>query len=130
MLSRFRCSMILLVAAFLLGGCYHTPVRNLASDAVLIKPGQSTRNDVLTFLGEPDEQQTVGEGVEKWLYREEQSSSLERAPLVGKYFGKPGYGRVVVTLKGDTVVDITYDAHDDDEEGWADDYSWQEGKEK
>lgn len=129
MLSMFRCSMVLLVAVFLLGGCYNTPVRNLASDAVMIKPGQSTRDDVLTFLGEPDEQQVVGEGVEKWLYREETASTLEKTPYVGKYFGTPGYGRVVVTLKGDTVIDINYDAHDDDEHGWADDYSWQE-KEK
>lgn len=129
MLSMFRRSLILLAAVLLLGGCYGKPVRNLASDAALIKSGQSTRDDVLTFLGEPDDQQVVGKGVEKWLYREENTTALEKTPVVGKYLGSPGYGRVVVTLKGDLVIDCNYDAHDEDEDDWAHDYSWQE-KEK
>lgn len=129
MLSMFRRFLILCAAALLLGGCYNKPVRNLASDAALIKSGQSTRDDVLTFLGEPDDQKVVGKGVEKWLYKEETTSVLGKAPLVGKYLSSPGYGRVVVTLKGDTVIDCSYDAHDAGEDGWAHDYSWQE-KEK
>jgi len=121
-----RCCMILAAVVLVLSGCYNTPVRNLASDAALIKVGQSTRDDVLAYLGEPDDQQVVAGGVEKWLYKEETATSLEKAPLVGKYFGAPGVGRVVVTLKGDLVVGCDYDAHDDDDTDWANDFSWQE----
>ena len=129
MSSMSRCFVILATAVLILSGCYHKPVRNLASDAALIKVGQSTRDDVLAFLGEPDEQQVVGKGVEKWLYREKTATNLESAPMVGKYFGSPQIGRVVVTLEGDRVVDCAYDAHDDDDTDWANDFSWQD-KEK
>ena len=121
--------MVFTAAVLILSGCYSHPVRNLASDAALVKVGQSTRDDVLSFLGEPDDQQTVAKGVEKWLYREKTTTTLEKAPVVGKYFGTPGVGRVVVTLKDDRVTDCTYDAHDDDDTDWAKDFSWQE-KEK
>ncbi len=122
----FRYCMLLAAAVLILSGCYSRPVRNLASDATLIKVGQSTKDDVLAFLGEPDDQQTVAQGVEKWLYKEKTTSTLEKTPVVGKYFGTPGIGRVVVTLKGDLVTDCTYDAHDDDDANWANDFSWQE----
>ncbi len=124
-----RCCLLLALAVLILPGCYNTPVRNLASDAALIKVGQSTRNDVLAFLGEPDDQQIVAKGVEKWLYKEKTATTLEKAPVVGKYFGAPGFGRVVVTLQEDRVIDCAYDAHDDDDADWAKDFSWQEKEE-
>ncbi len=125
MLSLNRYGLLLIAITLLLGGCYNKPVRNLASDAALIKVGQSSGDDVLTYLGEPDEQEVVGNGVERWLYREATSSKLERAPLVGKYLGNPTVGRVVVTLKDNRVVECTYDAHDADDSSWGDDFSWQ-----
>ena len=100
--------MILAAVVLVLSGCYNKPVRNLASDAALIKVGQSTRDDVLAYLGEPDDQQTDAGGVEKWLYTEQTATTLEKAPVVGKYFGSPAIGRVVVTLKGDRVVGCVY----------------------
>lgn len=131
MLSRCMTRCTILVAAILiLSGCYGKPVRNLASDAALIKAGQSTREDVLTYLGEPDDTQAVAGGIEKWLYKEKTPTTLEKAPVVGKYFGTPGVGRVVVTLKGDRVIDCVYDAHDDDDTDWADDFPWQNEEKK
>ena len=126
MSSISRCCMILAAVVLVLSGCYNKPVRNLASDAALIKAGQSTRDDVLAFLGEPDDTQTVDGGLEKWLYKERTATSLEKFPVMGKYFGSPGIGKVVVTLKGDLVVDCTFSAHDDDDTDWAEDFKWQE----
>ena len=122
----FRYCMLLAAAVLILSGCYNRPVRNLASDSALIKEGQSTKNDVLVFLGEPDDQQTVAKGVEKWLYKEKTATAMEKTPVFGKYLGTPGIGRVVVTFEGDLVVDCTFDAHDADDENWANDFSWQE----
>lgn len=108
-----------------ISGCYVTPVRHLASDAALIKVGESTKEDVLVFLGEPDEQKNVGQGVEKWLYREKKTSLMEKTPLIGKHVGSPEYHHVVVTLRNGIAVDCIYSSSDEDELDWAKDYSWQ-----
>jgi hypothetical protein len=118
--------MLLLVSVVLLTGCYSTPVRHLSSDAMLIKVGESTRKDVLTYLGEPDEQEVIAAGVEKWTYREEERSTLKSAPMVGKYFGAHNYGIVTVILKNDIVVACVYGAYEHDELDWSDDFDWQE----
>lgn len=123
--------LMLLVAVALatISGCYNKPVRHLASDVALLKVGQSTEEDVLIFLGEPDEQQEVAAGIEKWLYRDKEMSFVEKTPLVGKRLGSPEYKLVVVTLSNKIVTDVIYSASDADDLDWADDYPWQEKKE-
>lgn len=125
-ISRYLLCVVLV--AFTLSGCYTTPVRHLASDAALLKVGESKRNDVLIYLGEPDEQIVLGKGEEKWLYKEYEHSMVKSAPLVGKYFGKPNYGTLAVTLKNDIVADIIYGAWESDNDAWQDDFGWQEQK--
>ncbi|MFV0436270.1 MAG: hypothetical protein ACK5PS_02600 [Desulfopila sp.] len=109
-----------------LTGCYNTPVRHLASDAALIRVGESTRTDVLTYLGEPDEQDVLGKGTEKWIYREYERSVVKDAPLVGKYFGKPDWNQVTVILTDNVVTECTYGAWESENDAWADDFGWQE----
>lgn len=128
MLAIFRYVICGLLTVFTLSGCYNTPVRHLASDSAMIKVGESKRNDVLTYLGEPDEQVILGNGVEKWMYKEYEHSMVKKAPMVGKYFGKPDYGTVAVTITNDLVTDITYGAWESDSGDWADDFSWQKKK--
>jgi len=123
---------LLLLAAFILvtiSGCYNTPVRHLASDVALLKVGKSTEEDVLVFMGEPDEQQEVQEGVVKWLYNDKEMTFLEKAPLVGKRLGSPEYKSVVVTMTNKIVTEVIYSASDADDMDWADDYPWQEKEE-
>lgn len=114
--------LILVVA----GGCASKPVRHLASDASLIKPGVSTKEDVLTFLGDPDAQQDISATSERWIYYEERPSSLQKTPFFGRFFNAEGYSQIVVTFEGDSVTDCRYSAYDSDEYDWSDDYSWQE----
>lgn len=111
---------------FLISGCYSTPVRHLASDVGLIKVGESNREDVLTYLGDPDEQATLDDGRVKWVFREYESSALKNAPMVGKYFGPKNYGTITVILKNNVVSECIYGAYDDDELDWADDFGWQD----
>lgn len=127
MVQRLRYVLCILVALTALAGCYK-PVRHLASDAVLIKVGESNRNDVLTYLGEPDEQVILGNGVERWLYREYEHNLVKEAPVVGKYFGKPDYGTVTVTITGDVVTECVYGGWESDSRDWQDDFGWQEEK--
>lgn len=126
MLATKHFLMVIMGLVLLLAGCSGRPVRNLASDAALIKVGQSTRQDVLTYLGEPDEQESSASGMEKWVFREIDKSRLKNAPLVGRYFGEKNEGTVTVVLKGDQVVACEYGAIDPAKMKWADDFDWQE----
>ena len=124
--SKNRVFVLLLVALVGLSGCYTRPVRHLASDVALLKVGTSTQEDVLVFLGEPDEQQMVSEGVERWLYLKEDKTLFERTPFIGKHIGSPQYSRVVVTLTKGIVSDCVFSVTDEDDFDWADDFDWQE----
>lgn len=115
-----------LILLVMLGACAGSPVRHLASDASLIKPGVSTKEDVLTYLGDPDSRQTISATAERWVYYEERQSTLQRAPYLGKMFNAKGYDQIVVTLEGDSVVAVRFSSFDSDEFNWSDDHSWQE----
>ncbi|PHR24564.1 MAG: hypothetical protein COA36_14820 [Desulfotalea sp.] len=117
--------LFLLLAVFLLAGCYITPVRHLAADIALVQVGQSTREDVLIFLGDPDEQQVLSAEAEKWLYTQIKTSGMEKTPFLGKYFGSPEVNQVVITFASGIVSDTTFSSVDKDELDWSDDYSWQ-----
>lgn len=116
---------LMLLSACFLSGCYITPVRHLAADIALVQVGQSTREDVLIFLGDPDEQQVQSEGNEKWLYTQKKKSGFEKTPLVGKYLGNPEINKVVITFVNGIVADTRFSSNDKDDLDWADDYSWQ-----
>lgn len=120
--------LLLLGAIAVLSGCYTKPVRHLSSDVALLKVGTSTQEDVLVFLGEPDEQQTIGDGVERWLYLKEDKTLFEKMPVVGKRIGSPEYSRVMVTLTKGVVTECVFSSSDEDDFDWADDFSWQEKK--
>lgn len=124
--SKNRVFALLLMAIVGLSGCYNRPVRHLAADVALLKVGSSTQEDVLIFLGEPDEQQTVSEGVERWLYLKEDRTLFEKTPVIGKHIGSPQYSRVVVTLTRGIVSDLLYSVTDEDDFDWMDDFDWQE----
>ncbi len=128
MASRIYSFFLVVVTVFALAGCYTTPVRHLSADAALLQAGKSTRQDVLVFLGDPDEQQELAEGVEKWLYKEKDTSFFEKTPLVGRYLGAPTYNQVVVTFRNGIVTESVYSYSDQDDLDWANDFSWQEKK--
>lgn len=117
---------MMLLSACVLSGCYITPVRHLAADIALIQVGQSTREDVLIFMGDPDEQQVQGDGVEKWLYIQKKKRGAEKTPLVGRYLGSPEVNRAVITFTNGIVTDTIFSSEDKDDLGWSEDFSWQE----
>jgi hypothetical protein len=107
-------------------GCYNTPVRHLASDAVLINAGSSSRNDVLTYLGEPDRQRRLPDDSEEWVYSEETRSDLQRIPLLGGVANGKGREKIIIVLKNDIVQSCQFREFGNNEFNWADDYAWQE----
>ena len=128
MVSRINFFLLPLLALSILGGCYTKPVRHLASDIALLQVGKSTREDVIVYLGDSDEQQELGEGVQKWLYKDKNISLLQKTPLVGSRFGSPEFNQVVVTLRNGVVSALDYSYSDEDDMHWNNDFSWQEKK--
>jgi hypothetical protein len=129
MFCRLNILLAVMVALITLAGCYTTPVRHLSADVALLKVGQSTEEDVLVFLGDPDERQELVGGVEKWLYHEKKMTIFEKTPWMGKYLGAPEYQEVVVTITNKIVSDVSYASSDADDLDWDDDFSWQKKKE-
>ncbi len=124
-----RYCILLLGILVLVAGCATAPVRHLASDASLISIGKSTRNDVLTYLGEPDSERMVSPTIKQWVYFEEDKTLLQKTPFIGKVFKPDGYGMILITFKGDLVTDCRYSSFDNDDFDWTSNYSWQDVKE-
>ena len=104
---------------FLLVGCSSKPIRHLASDAALIEPGKSTRQDVLRYLGQPDRRRSVSPGVEEYTYYNERKGFLAGLPLVDRMTDPESYEMIVVTLDGETVTDCDFLLHKEDDRDWA-----------
>ena len=123
-----RVLVLMCALLLLLGGCSSKPVRHLASDASLIKPGQSTRNDVLRYLGEPNGHRTVSPGVEEYVYYEDRKGFLGGTPVIGSWVGNEGYEMIIITLEGDRVTSCEYRVFNEDDRDWVNDFTWEEVK--
>lgn len=109
-----------------LTGCYNKQVRHLASDVVLIQTGTSTREDVIMYLGEPDDIQVAEAGVERWMYFDSRKNLQEGLPWIGKYFGEAETTQVAITIKNNIVVDSQFMCKDSDDLSWQKDFDWQQ----
>ncbi|MFH2123115.1 MAG: hypothetical protein ABIJ50_06505 [Pseudomonadota bacterium] len=124
-IRRFAVLSISILFLITLSGCYNHPVRHLASDVGLIKPGETTRQEVISLLGDPDSTRMVSAATEEWTYYDEDKSLLQKTPVMGGAFSSKGYNSVVLLLNGDIVTSARYGSYDKDEFDWQDDYRWQ-----
>lgn len=100
----FLCVLFIMATA----GCAKKNVRHLASDVCLINPEVSTKEQVLTYLGPPDEQYEMSDGSETWYYYEVRKSLLNSTPYVGDQLGDKIYETIKVTFAGDVVRTCIY----------------------
>ena len=91
----------------------------MASDAALVEPGKSTRQDVILYLGQPDRRRSLSPGVEEYVYYNERKGFLGGLPLVGNMVDPASYEMIVVTLDGDTVTDCNFLLHKEEDKDWA-----------
>lgn len=129
MTFRIHSFLLLFLVFCSVSGCYITPVRHLASDVALLQVGKTTSEEVIIFLGDPDEQHDLGDGMQKWLYKEKNVGLLQRTPWIGSKLGSPEIRQAVITLKNGVVSSCDYSYSDEDDMGWKKDFSWQ-GKKK
>ncbi|MBU0485045.1 MAG: hypothetical protein KKB30_11100 [Proteobacteria bacterium] len=102
-------SVLFIFLLFLITACgAKEPVRHLSSDVCLVMPEKTTRQEVLSFMGNPDQRQVSPEGDEKWIYARVKKSFWRQTPLIGNYFGFETYDVVTVTFLGDKVFTCVY----------------------
>jgi hypothetical protein len=118
----------MLAAFFLVVGCSSKPIRHLASDAALIKPGRSNRQDVMRYLGEPDGRRTLSPGVEEYMYYQDRKGTLGKMPLVGGFIDPDSYEMIRVTLDGDLVSDCQFVIRKEDDKDWTNESAGEELK--
>jgi hypothetical protein len=106
-----------LVCLFILAGCsaFSSPVRHLSSDVCLVMPESTTRQEVISFLGEPDQKITTADNSETWLYFKAKSSLSRKMPLVGEMLGSQNYETVTVTFDADLVKTCFYRQFNEEE---------------
>jgi hypothetical protein len=85
-------------------------VRHLNSDASLITPQQSTKQDINAYLGPPDKKQPLANGSEEWTYFQQNKSLLRKTPYVGAPLGlgSEHYDVMVIVFHGEIVDTCQY----------------------
>ena len=120
---------LLFVVLFSLSGCSSTKqVRHLASDAVLIKPGQSTAKEVQKYLGEPNGRREVSPTVTEYVYYENRPGFLGNMPVLGSMVGPAGYEMIIVTFEKDMVTSCEFRNFNTSDRKWVEDFTWEEVK--
>lgn len=80
-------------------------------------PESTTRQEVLSFLGEPDQKFTATDKTETWLYLKVNKSFAKKLPLLGDKLGEQNYETVTITFTGDLVRTCLYRQFDETEFG-------------
>jgi len=93
---------------FFIFGCATKPGPNLASKAALIHPKQTTKAEVLQFLGPPVQIFTFPDGKEEWYYYYRVRNFWEKVPLVKNYKGQDYTEVLKIVIKGEEVIDCVY----------------------
>lgn len=114
----------LLCALLLLGGCQAKQVRHLASDAALIKPGQTTLKEMQQYLGEPNGRREVAPGVSEYVYHEDRPGLFGYMPVIGPAIGPDGYEMIVVTVSNDIVTHCEFRNFNQSDRKWREDFTW------
>ncbi|MDR2551336.1 MAG: hypothetical protein LBD10_14170 [Desulfobulbus sp.] len=115
---------VLLCTLLLLGGCHSKQVRHLASDAALIKPGQTTAKEMQKYLGEPDGRREVAPGVSEYVYFENRPGIFGSMPVLGSMTGPAGYEMIVVTVSNDVVTNCEFRNFNQSDRKWREDFTW------
>ena len=115
-----------LAPLFLLVACSSTPVRHLASDAALIRPGETTLSELHQFLGEPKGVREVSPGVKEYVYSEDLKNFWDKMPVLDRMLGAEGYEMLIVTVKDDVAQKAVFRNFSEKDSAWVRDYTWEE----
>ena len=117
MFSKRSALLVSLLAVLILAvtACSNKQVRYLASDVCLVEPAKTTKQQVLSFLGQPDEQYVEPTGEEVWVYYDSKKSMISETPYIGDKIGEDKFEMVKVTFAGDIVRTCIYRSMSEEE---------------
>ena len=99
--KRYTPVILLFLALFvLISACAKKQVRYLASDVCMISPDKTTKQEVLSILGQPDEQYTEPGTDEVWVYYDAKESLIGETPYIGDKIADDQFEMVKVTFAG------------------------------
>jgi hypothetical protein len=107
MIQRILSASFFIFCLFFLSACFFkTPVRHLASDVCLMSQG-TTRQEVMRYMGPPDDQQNDQYG-EMWIYYQVNKSLLRKTPFIGDRLGTEDVDVVTIRFERDHVIACAY----------------------
>ncbi|RJX36123.1 MAG: hypothetical protein C4531_00490 [Desulfurivibrio sp.] len=107
MIQRILSASLLIFCLSFLPGCFfNAPVRHLASDVCLLSQG-TTRQEVMRYMGPPDDQQVDQYG-EMWIYYQVNKSLLRKTPFIGDGLGTEDVDVVTIRFQEDQVTACAY----------------------
>jgi len=117
MLSKRSTLLIFLLLSVVLTvtACSNKQVRYLASDVCLVEHDKTTKQEVLSYLGQPDEQYVKPTGEEVWVYYDAKKSMLSNTPYIGDRVGDEKVEMVTVTFTGNIVRTSVYRSMSEEE---------------
>ena len=117
MFSKRSALLVSLLAVLILAvtACSNKQVRYLASDVSLVEPEKTTKQEVLSFLGQPDEQYAEPSGEEVWVYYDAKKSMISDTPYIGDKIADDTFEMVKVTFAGNIVRTCIYRSMSEEE---------------
>jgi hypothetical protein len=104
--------MLLMLLLLVLPACQRQPVRHFSADVSLLVPGRTTKQEVLSSWGAPEQRQLDEKG-DTWIYYQANKSFLRRTPLLGGKMGREEYDVAIITFRGEVVRSCTYRSFDE-----------------
>jgi hypothetical protein len=110
MVNKKHTFLVFLFLVFFTGvsACSNKQVRYLASDVCMISPEKTTKQEVLSILGQPDEQYAEPTGEEVWVYYDAKESLISETPYIGDKIAEDQFEMVKVTFTGNIVSTTVY----------------------
>lgn len=99
---------IIFIGSWLTGCATTTQTKHLSSDVCLVMPESTTKTEVLSFLGEPDQKTTSQGGDETWVYYKEHKDFIRKMPVIGAQLGTLNYETVAISFIGNKVRTCIY----------------------
>jgi len=111
-----------------LGGCQSKQIRHLASDAALITPEQTTKGELISYLGQPDAHRKISDNIWEFIYFEDKRSLIDKTPFIGDLSSSDDYEMLRIIITNDKVTECEFSSFDKNDQKWADDFTWEDIK--
>jgi len=102
-----------MVVLFLLSACSGTPVKYYASDACLVKRGETTKKDIMALFGQPNSVETRPDGSECWYYSNVKKDLMGKIPYLGEKLSKKEIETIKIEFTGEVVSNCYYTVKED-----------------